>query len=100
MLYIVDASVVAEFLITGTYTQNTEAFFKGVLTGDSFTVPELCLSECTNVIWQAVRFRGMPPVLAIQALRDLNSTSLEARAHQSCVRSCPRHWTKAQPRYL
>jgi len=61
MLYIVDASVVAEFLITGTYTQNTEAFFKGVLTGDSFTVPELCLSECTNVIWQAVRFRGMPP---------------------------------------
>ncbi|HRE49284.1 MAG TPA: type II toxin-antitoxin system VapC family toxin [Aggregatilineales bacterium] len=77
MLYIVDASVVAEFLITGPHTPNAQAFFKGALNGDLFTVPELALSECTNVIWQAVRFRGMPSAQALQALRDLKALPLK-----------------------
>lgn len=87
MLYIVDASVVAEFLITGPYTPNTQAFFKGALTGDSFTVPELALSECTNVIWKAVRFRGMPPALAMQALQDLKALPLKRVPTKSALNS-------------
>jgi predicted nucleic acid-binding protein len=77
MLYLVDASIIAEFLITGLHTPNAQAFFKRALTGDLFTIPELALNECTNVIWQAVRFRGMPPALALQALRDLQALPLK-----------------------
>jgi hypothetical protein len=50
MMYVVDASVVAEFLILGTYTTHTQAFFMGTLHNDIFTVPELALNECTNAI--------------------------------------------------
>ena len=70
-LYLVDASVVAEFLIGGTYTANAQAFFRG-----AFTVPELCLSECANVIWKQVQHRGMPAAQALQALRDLKALPL------------------------
>jgi hypothetical protein len=44
MMYVVDASVVAEFLILGTYTTHTQAFFMGALHNDIFTVPELALN--------------------------------------------------------
>jgi predicted nucleic acid-binding protein len=84
-IYIVDASVVAEFLITGPYTPNAQAFFKGVLVGDQFTVPELCLNECTNVIWKAVRFRGMPPHQAIQTLQDLRALPLKRAATKAVL---------------
>jgi predicted nucleic acid-binding protein len=76
-LYIVDATVVAEFVISGPYTHNTRAFFRGALTGTVFTVPELCLNECTNVIWKAVRFRGMPQGQATQALQNLKKLPLK-----------------------
>jgi predicted nucleic acid-binding protein len=75
-LYLVDASVVAEFLIGGSYTVSTQAFFRGALNEDVFTVPELCLSECVNVIWKAVRHHGMPNEQALQALRDLKALPL------------------------
>jgi len=76
-LYLVDASVVAEFLVGGTYTAHAQAFFKGAFTGDGFTIPELCLSECANVIWKAVQHRGMPAAQALQALRDLKALPLK-----------------------
>ncbi len=41
MHYIVDARVVAEYLVTGTYTSQATAFFRGAFTGDLFTVPEI-----------------------------------------------------------
>lgn len=77
MLYVVDASVVVEFLIMGTYTANARSFFKGAFSNDIFTVPELCLNESTNVIWQAVRFRGMNHIQALQSLRDLKALPLK-----------------------
>jgi predicted nucleic acid-binding protein len=84
-LYVVDASVVAEFLSTGPYTPNAQAFFKRALLGDVFSAPELCLNECTNVIWKAVRFRGMPPQQALQAVRDLKALPLKRAATKSIL---------------
>jgi predicted nucleic acid-binding protein len=76
-LYVVDATVVAEYILTGPNTHNARAFFLGALTGDVFTVPELCLNECTNVIWKAVQFRGMPQAQANQALQNLKKLPLK-----------------------
>jgi predicted nucleic acid-binding protein len=78
--YIVDASVVAEFIVGGTHTSNARALFLGALEGDQFTVPDLCLAECTNVIWKMVRFHGMPSDQAITALRDLRALPLKRAA--------------------
>jgi len=57
--YVVDASVVIEYLITGPYTPNAQAFFNGMTAADRLIVPEFCLLECTNVVWKQVRFSGM-----------------------------------------
>jgi predicted nucleic acid-binding protein len=57
--YIVDASVVIEYLIIGPTTAHVQAFFKTITDADQLTVPEFCLLECTNVIWKQVRFNGM-----------------------------------------
>lgn len=83
--YIVDASVVAEFIIGGPYTSNARVLFKGALAGDLFSVPELCLAECTNVIWKMVRFRGMQPDQAITALRNLTALPLKRAATKSVL---------------
>lgn len=83
--YIVDASVVAELIIASQYTANAQALFKGALSGDLFSVPELCLNECTNVIWKMVRNRGMPPQLALIALRDLKALPLKRAATKSVL---------------
>src|SRR6266700_2315155 len=76
-LYIVDASVIAEYIATGPYTANTQVLFRGALRGDQFSAPELYLAECVNVIWKMVRFRGMPSSQAIQALRDLKALPIK-----------------------
>lgn len=57
--YIVDASVVVEYLIAGPYTPNAQAFFNQVTAADRLIVPEFCLLECANVVWKQVRFSGM-----------------------------------------
>lgn len=48
--YIVDASLVIEYLIAGPYTPNARAFFNKITAADRLTVPEFCLLECTDVI--------------------------------------------------
>jgi predicted nucleic acid-binding protein len=50
--YIVDASIVIEYLISGPYTSNVQSFFNQVTDADRLIVPEFCLLECTNVMWQ------------------------------------------------
>lgn len=57
--YIVDASVVIEYLVTGAYTSHVQTFFNQVKITDRLIVPEFCLLECTNVIWKQMRFNGM-----------------------------------------
>lgn len=74
--YIVDASVVIEYLITGTYTSYANAFFNHLIETDILTVPEFYLLECTNVIWKQVRFNGMPRQNADQLLKTLRAIKL------------------------
>jgi predicted nucleic acid-binding protein len=85
MHYIVDASVVAEYLVTGPFTTQATAFFRGAFAGDQFTVPEICLNECANVIWKAIRFRGMPPSQGFQALLDLKALPLKRTPTKSIL---------------
>ena len=75
-IYIVDASVVIEYLVTGPYTPNARALFTQVTPNDRFVVPEFCLLECTNVIWKQVRFNGMPLTQAQALLRNLKKLPL------------------------
>jgi predicted nucleic acid-binding protein len=74
--YVVDASVVLEYLITGSYTPNAQAFFNQVTATDRLIVPEFCLLECTNVIWKQVRFGGMSRSAAQDLVRVLRMLKL------------------------
>jgi predicted nucleic acid-binding protein len=85
MEFVIDASVVEEFLIAGPNTQNAIALFRGDLHGDVFLIPELCLNESTNVIWKAVRFRGMPTHQAEQTLTQLRSLPLKRTATKAVL---------------
>jgi predicted nucleic acid-binding protein len=74
--YIVDASVVIEYLITGPHTPTVQAFFNQITAADRLTIPEFCLLECTNVIWKHVRFNDMPRGDADEVLRVLRTLKL------------------------
>lgn len=75
-IYIVDASVVIEYLVTGSYTTHAQALFGQITTQDKLIVPEFCLLECTNVIWKQVRFQGMLALQAQALLRHLRKLPL------------------------
>src|SRR5512133_956012 len=75
-LYIIDASVVIEYLITGPYTSHAQALFTTVTPSDRLVVPEFCLLECTNVLWKQVRFQSMPVSTAQALLRHLRKLPL------------------------
>lgn len=75
-IYIVDASVVIEYLVTGAYTPNAYALFNQATPNDRFIAPEFCLLECTNVLWKQVRFNGMPVTQAEALLRHLKKLPL------------------------
>lgn len=68
--YVVDASVVTEYLVMGHYTPNAVAFFQQMTGVEQLIVPEFCLLECTNVLWKHVRFQGMPVIQAESLLKD------------------------------
>ncbi len=75
--YIVDASVIVQRLIRDSETPHVRTLFR--LMGDrqvELWVPEFCLAECANVLWKAVRFRGMSPQQAETLSRDLTAAPL------------------------
>ena len=81
--YVLDASVVIEYLVSGTYTTNARALFVQLSASDRLVVPEFCLLECTNVLWKQVRFQGMPSSQAetlLRALRKLPLVRVPAKA--------------------
>lgn len=75
--YVLDASVVVQRLIQDTHTPYVRALFQRLTeTDDHLWVPEFCLVECANMLWKAVRFRGMPPEQAVRLLTDLAALPL------------------------
>lgn len=97
--YIIDASVVIEYLINGPYTPNARALFAQVTSIDRLIVPEFCLLECTNVLWKHVRFQGMAvsqaeallkhlrklPLMRVPAKAALNSALRIGLTHQLAI---------------
>ena len=69
--YIVDATIVMNYLIKDQYTINAKAFFDQVTTQDRLLVPEFCFMECTNVLWKQIRFHGLSERDAEKLLKDL-----------------------------
>lgn len=74
--YVVDASVVIEYLINGRRTADVIRFFNRVTDTDRIVIPEFCLLECTNVLWKQVRFQEMARSDAESLLRVLRMLKL------------------------
>lgn len=74
--YIIDASVVIEYLITGPFTPHVKAFFNRITASDRLIVPEFCLLECTNVLWKQVRFNGLSRHEAENLLKVMRTLKL------------------------
>jgi predicted nucleic acid-binding protein len=74
--YVVDASVISQYLITDTYTNNATALFRQLRRGDRLYVPEFCRLECVNVVWKQVRFQSMSQADAEQLILDLMALPL------------------------
>lgn len=75
--YIVDATIVMNYLIKDQYTNNAKAFFDQVTTQDRLFVPEFCLMECANVLWKQIRFHGLSQGDAENLLKDLYQLPLK-----------------------
>jgi predicted nucleic acid-binding protein len=75
--YVLDATVIMEHLINGTYTQYADRLFALKSPLDGFYVPEFCLLECTNVLWKQVRFQSMSPKDADELCDDLIDLPLQ-----------------------
>ncbi len=54
--YVIDTSIVIDYLIESDHTPYVRAFFEQIEESDRIAIPEFCLLECTNVIWKHVRF--------------------------------------------
>ena len=76
MNYIVDASIVVEYLIVGIHTSRAKKFFSQINAADHLIVPEFCLLECANVIWKQARFNALPPAEAKSLVRVLRMLKL------------------------
>ncbi len=74
--YIVDASIIADFLLPGNYTANAEALIRSVDGGTNLLVPEFCLVECTNALWKRVRRQEISREEAERLSRDVPTLPL------------------------
>lgn len=74
-IYVVDASVVIQYLIVQSYTPEARVLVAQLYQGDQLYVPEFCLLECVNVLWKEVRFRGLPQRQAEQMVDELLALS-------------------------
>lgn len=75
--FVVDASIISQYLITDTYTNNAIALFRQLNGGDQLYVPEFSRLECVNVLWKQVRFQNMPQRDAEQLVIDLLALPLQ-----------------------
>lgn len=70
-IYVVDTSVVIQYLIAQTYTLESRVLVARLYQGDQLHIPEFCLLECVNVLWKEVRFRGLLETNAEQMIAEL-----------------------------
>ena len=51
--YILDASIVVQHFVTDIHTANVDVLFEEVGNTVTAYIPEFCLLECTNVLWNS-----------------------------------------------
>lgn len=71
MAYVVDTTILIEYLLTGQYTGNARALIRDVLPAQPLYIPEFARLECVNVLWKYVRFSGLPLQDATHLVADL-----------------------------
>ncbi|MBD2775192.1 type II toxin-antitoxin system VapC family toxin [Iningainema tapete] len=76
-IYVVDTSVVMQYLLTETYTSHAIVLVQQLQQGAQLCIPEFCLLECANVLWKQVRFQGMSQTEASLLLVELLALPLE-----------------------
>lgn len=69
--YVIDASVVAQLVITDVNSAEVEVLFRSVIDGNTLVIPEFGLTESTNVLWKHVRFHNLTRGDAESLVRDL-----------------------------
>jgi len=69
--YVVDTSVVMQYLLIETYTSQAIVLVQQMHQGVQLCVPDFCFLECANVFWKQVRFQNMQQVEAEQLLIEL-----------------------------
>jgi predicted nucleic acid-binding protein len=72
LIYVVDTSVVMQYLLTETYTSHAIVLVKQLQQGAQLCIAEFCLLECAKV-----RFQGMSQTEADQLLVELLALPLE-----------------------
>lgn len=78
--YIVDTSIVVQFLVQDTHTGLVKHLFQTLTQDDELIVPEFCILECTNVLWKYVRFHGVALTTAESLVEDLTGLPLTTYA--------------------
>jgi predicted nucleic acid-binding protein len=74
--YVIDASIVADYLVAGTFTPQVVTLFDQLAEATELWIPELCLIECANVLWKRVRFEGMPTETAERIVGEIGALPL------------------------
>jgi predicted nucleic acid-binding protein len=77
-LYIVDASVVLKWILSGEpYELNAAALRDDVLTGnDEISAPNLLIHEVNNSLWKAIKQKRITQEEARKALESINETQI------------------------
>ncbi len=84
--YVVDASIVIQYLIADTFTGPTDALFSQVGQSVSLVLPEFGFLECANVLWKQAAFYGLPAQQAQKLLTDLLALPLTVIAASDLLR--------------
>ena len=74
--FVVDASVIVEYLVSGPQAQISRNFLQQLTEDDLVTVTDFCLTECTNAIWKQHRFHGLSEEIAMRLFDTLRELDL------------------------
>jgi predicted nucleic acid-binding protein len=74
--YVVDASIAAQHLIHDSHTPHVDALFDALSRDHELYIPDICLTECANVLWKRVRFHGLEEEQAVNLIHEFTALPL------------------------
>jgi predicted nucleic acid-binding protein len=75
--YVVDTSILIQHFVEDADTEHVDRLFDQLGPDVTLYLPEICLTECANVLWKRARFHGLPNTQAGQLLNDLLALPLQ-----------------------